>query len=137
MPRITWCDALSVGFPAIDNDHKKLIKLFNDAHGPADGSISRESVEKVLTELIDYTYWHFTHEETLMEEHDYDNIEAHKLQHRELADNARELHTQFVAGDETVVDVLLPFLRNWLVNHILGPDKRLGDFLTGYRRREL
>jgi hemerythrin-like metal-binding protein len=137
MPILTWSKELSVGFKAIDDDHKKLIALFNDAHEAAKGTASREFVEKLLTELIEYTHWHFDHEEGLMEEHGYDKIEKHKLEHRELAENASMLYAQYLAGDDTVPEVLLPFLRNWLTAHIMGADRRLGDFLNGYQRREL
>ncbi|MGE4423416.1 MAG: bacteriohemerythrin [Pseudodesulfovibrio sp.] len=137
MPIITWGKALSVGFSAIDDDHQKLIALFNAAHGAVKQTSPRQAVETILTELIEYTNWHFDHEEALMEEHGYDRIEAHKLEHQELAANARELYVQYLAGDDTVPEVLLPFLRNWLTDHILRSDKRLGDFLNGYQRQEL
>lgn len=137
MPIIVWGEALSVGFPAIDEDHKKLIALFNDAHVAVEQTSRRELVEKVLAELIDYTHWHFDREEGLMEQYGYDRIKRHKLEHRELAGNALELYTQFLAGDDTVPEVLLPFIRNWLTDHILRSDKRLGDFLNGHQRREL
>lgn len=135
MPIITWSDALSVGFAAIDDDHKRLVHLFNDAHEAVKQTGSREHIERILIELIDYTGWHFDHEEKIMKENNYDKINEHKLEHRELADNAKELYKQYLAGDDTVPEVLLPFLRNWLTNHIMGSDKRLGDFLNGYRRR--
>jgi hemerythrin-like metal-binding protein len=137
MPIITWSKELSVGFKAIDDDHRKLIAIFNDAHEAAKGSSSRDFIEKLLTELIEYTQWHFDHEEGLMEQHGYDMIERHKLEHQELADNAKMLYAQYLAGDDTVPDVLLPFLRNWLTAHIMRSDLRLGDFLNGHQRQEL
>ena len=137
MPIITWSKELSVGYKAIDDEHKKLIALFNDAHAAADGTASREFVEKILTDLIDYTVWHFDHEEGLMEKHGYDKTERHKLEHRQLASEANMLYVQYLGGDDTVPDVLLPFLRNWLTTHIMGSDRRLGDFLSNYQRQEL
>lgn len=137
MPIIAWSDELSVGFPAIDSDHKRLVALFNDAHGAVRQTGPRGAVEEILAELIKYTNWHFDREEKIMADHGYDRIEAHILEHRELAANAKELHAEFLAGDDTVLDVLLPFLRNWLTDHILRSDKRLGDFLNGYQRREI
>lgn len=94
-------------------------------------------MEEILTQLIEYTDWHFAREEKLMEKHGYDRMEGHKLEHRELADNAKDLYAQFHAGDDGVLDILLPFLRNWLTDHIMRSDKRLGDALNGYQRREL
>ena len=136
MPIITWSKELSVGYPAIDEDHRKLIALFNDAHKAVEHA-PREFVEKVLTGLIEYTAWHFDHEEALMEECGYPGTKGHKLEHQELAANAMELYAEFLAGDDTVLDVLLPFLRNWLTDHIMRSDRLLGDFLSGYQCREL
>ena len=136
MPIIDWCVELSVGIEEVDNDHKRLIALFNEAHKKVEQTAPRDDLERILTELIDYTDWHFDHEEKLMDDNRYARAEEHKLEHRELAENAKELHKQFLAGDDTVPDVLLPFLRNWLTNHIMRSDKLLGDFLNGYRRRE-
>ena len=137
MPIITWSDELSVGHEGIDNDHKQLVALFNDAHLAVKQEAPREFVADILTKLIEYSKWHFDHEEELMDKQGYDRTQEHLLEHRELAESARELYEQYIAGDDTVPGVLLPFLRNWLTNHIMRSDKRLGDFLTDYQRREL
>jgi hemerythrin len=137
MPIISWDNTLSVGYSAIDKDHKELVRLFNEAHRAVEQTIPRDQIERMLTELIGYTHWHFDHEEKLMAEHGYNRTKPHKLEHQELADNIKELYEQFLAGDDTTPNVLLPLLRNWLTNHIMKSDMRLGDFLTGFSHREL
>lgn len=130
MAFLEWSEDLSVGFAQIDDDHKKLITLVNDlADALAEGHAS-EAVEDVLENLLDYTAWHFRHEERLMQTYGYPGYLAHKTQHEELAQAAGDLHAKFLDGDPGVAEELLPFLKEWLTGHILGTDKETGRFLA-------
>ena len=63
---LVWSDILSVGVDEIDDDHRKLVSLFNIlGHSVTEGD-APEYVEAVLKELISCTAWHFNHEERLM-----------------------------------------------------------------------
>lgn len=130
MPLIEWSDALSVGYPEVDKDHQRLVGIVNELHEAVTRKDDRELLEEGLEELIEYTGWHFRHEERLMQEFGYDGLEVHQGIHKRLAIKALDLQAKYEAGDDSIIEELIPFLKDWLTTHIQVTDKALGDFLV-------
>ena len=129
MKDIVWGDVLSVGVPEIDDDHRKLINTFNvPNHAVMEGE-SRDYLAAVLEELINCTVWYFSCEERLMLKYAYDEIEAHKEEHRELIKGAKELQQAILQSEEGVTEEHIEFLERSLTEHIFTSDMRLGDHL--------
>jgi hemerythrin len=127
---IVWGKILSVGVDEIDDDHRKLIHIFNIlTHAVMDGE-SSEYLAATLEELINCTVWHFSHEERLMLKHRYKELEEHKAEHRELIQSAKDLQQKILLADKPMVDEHVEFLERWLTEHILTADGRLGAYLS-------
>jgi len=74
---------------------------------------------------------HFAHEEKLFAQTRYPEAAAHKKQHDELTRQVLEVQAKFHRGETgTLTLEIMNFLRNWLVNHILGSDKKYGPHLN-------
>lgn len=130
MKDIVWSQILSVGVDEIDEDHRKLVNIFNILnHSVAEGD-APEYLVAVLTELINCTVWHFSHEERLMLKYGYGEIEEHRAEHRELIESAKELQQEILQTDKPVADEHIEFLERWLTEHILTADMRLGSYLS-------
>lgn len=130
MKDLVWGSVLSVEVDEIDEDHRKLLDLFNMLnHALADGE-SPEYLAAILEELISCTIWHFSHEERLMVKYGYDEIDEHKEIHRELIKGARELEQNSVQVGKAISDDDIVFLERWLTEHILTDDMRLGAYLV-------
>lgn len=130
MKDIVWSKILSVGFDEIDEDHRKLVNVFNVLnHAVKDGE-SPEYLAATLEELLNCTVWHFSHEERLMLKHHYGEIEEHKAEHRELVQSAKALQQQILQASRGVTEEQIVFLDRWLTAHILTTDQRLGAFLS-------
>ena len=130
MKDLVWSDILSVGSDEIDDDHRKLVNLFNLLnHAVTEGDDS-DYLEAVLEELINCTAWHFSHEERLMMKYGYEGLADHKLEHQELIKSAREIQQQILQAGNAVADEDIEFLERWLTEHILTTDMRLGAFLA-------
>ena len=66
-----------------------------------------------------------------MREHDYMDFARHKAEHDQLSRQIAELQTRWKAGRDSSLNVeVAGFLKHWLLNHIQGSDRKLGDFLT-------
>lgn len=129
MKNIVWNDALSVDVDEIDEDHRRLIDLFNIlSHAVADGD-SAEYIDAVLEELITCTIWHFRHEERLMLLYKYDGIELHKSEHQDLIDSVKELQQKFHKANKLLTNEDIEYLEDWLTGHIYGQDMKLGFYL--------
>jgi hemerythrin len=127
---IFWSDVLSVAVDEIDEDHRKLVNIFNILnHSVAEGDNS-DYLAAVLEELINCTVWHFSHEERLMLKYGYEGIEEHKAEHQELINSAKKLQLEILQADKRVSDEDIEFLERWLTEHILTADMRLGSYLS-------
>lgn len=83
----------------------------------------------VFEELIAYTQYHFAAEEKAFKETGYVDAESHTQEHNNLVKKVTELKADFDAGKMGITTQTLNFLRDWLVNHILGSDKMYGPHL--------
>ena len=130
MKDIAWSRVLSVGVDEIDEDHRKLVNIFNILNHSVTAKESPDYLAAVLEELINCTIWHFSHEERLMLKHRYAEAEDHKAEHRDLINSAQALQRDILQGNEAVGDAQIEFLERWLTEHILTADMRLGSYLS-------
>ncbi len=120
---------LIIGIDEIDDDHGKLINLFNILNHSVTEGAATDYVVAVLDELINCTVWHFSHEERLMLKYGYDAYEEHKADHQDLVAGVKELQQKFLQTGKLDEKEDLEFLERWLTEHILVADIRLGSFL--------
>ena len=130
MKDIVWSHILSVEVDEIDEDHRKLVNIFNILNHAVMEGESPAYLAAVLEELINCTVWHFSHEERLMLKYGYEDMEAHKEEHRELIEGARKLQQELLQADKPVAEAQIRFLERWLTEHILTTDMRLGTYLA-------
>jgi hemerythrin len=127
---IVWSDILSVEVDEIDEDHRKLVNIFNILNHAVTEGESPDYLAAVLEELINCTVWHFSHEERLMLKHGYREMEAHKVEHQDLIRSARKLQQEILQANKPVAEQEIVFLERWLTEHILTFDMRLGSYLS-------
>ena len=130
MKDIVWAHILSVEVDEIDEDHRKLINIFNILNHAITERESPDYLAAVLEELINCTVWHFSHEERLMLKYGYEEIAQHKAVHQELIKSAKELQEKILLAGNTIVDEDIEYLERWLTEHILTDDMRLGSYLS-------
>ena len=120
---------LTVGIDEIDEDHRRLVDLFNILNHSVTEGAAADYVGAVLEELINCTAWHFSHEERLMLKYGYEGIEEHKMEHKDLINGARELQQKYLQVSTLDEKEDLDYLKHWLTEHILGTDMKLGSYL--------
>jgi hemerythrin-like metal-binding protein len=129
---LAWSQILSVEVDEIDEDHRKLVNIFNILNHSVMEGDSAEYLAAVLEELINCTVWHFSHEERLMLKYGYEGTEEHKAEHRELVQSAKALQQEILQAGKPVADEDIAFLERWLTEHILTADMRLGSYLSQF-----
>jgi len=131
MAYIDWSDEFSVKVEEVDDDHKRLVNMVNELHDLfGQGAVDKDGLLDLLEKLLSYTSWHFRHEERLMQNYSDPELFNHKKEHEDLEKQATELYEKLLGGDDSVPAMLLPFLKDWLINHIAGTDKQMGHFLA-------
>ena len=130
MKNLKWDDSLSVGVDEIDEDHERLINLFNLLIQAVVNQESLEYVDALLEGLISFSEAHFRHEERLMVRFNYDGLQDHKDEHLDLIDQVRDLQRRFHENKHQLSTDNIEYLREWLTGHIAGQDMRLGYFIA-------
>lgn len=129
MKALNWDETLSVDVPEIDDDHRKLVDLFNMLKRAVSDDDTTAYVEAVMDELISCTVWHFRHEERLMLKYGYDEFREHKWEHDQLISSAQELQQKVLEEGKAISSDDIEYLERWLTGHILGADMDLGSYL--------
>ncbi len=120
---LEWSDDLSVGVPAMDQHHKKLIDLINQLHEAMRSGKGREGVGIALEELAKYVEYHFGAEEKLMKQHRCSGLHEQQEAHGQLIEKVNALRKDFASGQQGLGVEVLNLLKDWLVNHIQKKDK--------------
>ena len=129
MKDLVWNSTLSVQVDEIDEDHRKLVDLFNILNHAVMEGDAPDYIEAVLEELITCTVWHFRHEERLMLKYGYEGILEHKTEHQELIESAKALQQKFLTDGKRISSDDIEFLEHWLTEHIFVADMEMGSYL--------
>lgn len=131
MPLMEWTDKLSVGVAQFDAEHKKLVGMVNELFDAVQSGHGKEALGKILDGLIAYTKTHFANEERLLQQHGYGDLAAHKREHEALAQQVVDVQRKYHAGATATLSMeVMNFLKNWLVKHIQGSDRKYGVYLN-------
>jgi hemerythrin-like metal-binding protein len=126
---LIWDNTLSVQIDEIDDDHRRLVDLFNLLKHAVEDQDATDYIEALLEELVSCTIWHFRHEERLMLKHAYAGLQEHKTEHQELIDSARNLQQKFLQEGKSLSADDIEFLEHWLTGHILSSDMQMSAHL--------
>jgi hemerythrin len=129
MAFFAWSETYNTGIGSIDTQHKRLVAMINELYEAMSSGKGKETVGKVLTELVGYTRTHFSFEEGLMSNNGYPDFPAHKEIHVKLIAKVEEYVDQFRSGQMVSSVSLSNFLKDWLQSHIQGTDKKYAPFL--------
>ncbi|MCP4254771.1 MAG: hemerythrin family protein [Candidatus Scalindua sp.] len=121
---IEWDKEHSLGLSIIDEEHKKVIEIINRIIVAKQRDNYPEEIEAMLHEMIDYAWSHFKTEESYMLEFNYSEYQYHKEEHYDFVHRMNSYCSRVVNGNYQFSNEILEFLKQWLVRHIEGTDKR-------------
>jgi hemerythrin-like metal-binding protein len=129
MSFLQWNDDLITGIDIVDQQHRGLVDLLNEAAPTLTrlSSATLEDAAPLLDRLVEYAAMHFKTEEDLMAARGVDSrVQAHHHQtHAGFVDQVMTMVGDFNTGKGVSGDRLLSFLASWLIFHILGEDQTM------------
>ncbi len=126
-----WTPAYATGNEEIDYQHQNLFNMANNVHDMmSSGAEMRLAVDIFFEQLIQYTDYHFTTEEKLMQETHFGEYTQHKAMHDALRKQVIDFQKKFKSGEVDISTELMEFLKSWLTNHIQHTDTKLGKHLA-------
>ncbi len=133
MSLVAWTERMSVGVGQLDDEHKTLIAMANRLFEAAQAGQARSTLGPILEELSAYTRTHFAHEEAILSEFGYPELEHHRREHEQLAQHVADIQRRFQAGAGAMLGLeVMSFLKQWLVKHIQGTDGCYRSFLNDH-----
>ena len=132
MELIKWSEKYSVNNFLLDSQHKKLVSIINELHTAMKIARAKEIMNTIFDELIWYTKEHFRTEEQIMLKFNYPAFNEHKLEHEKLTNRVIDLQNEYKEGKSLITMETMTFLKNWLINHIEGTDKKYKDKISGF-----
>lgn len=120
-----------IGIEHIDEQHKKLFELADKAYMLLKDDFTIDKYDKIIeiiTELKEYTIFHFKSEEEYMESINYKRMFTQKIEHDKFIKTLEAIDLNHIDQnqDESLVK-MLEFLNEWLTEHILKNDKLIGE----------
>ncbi|MHC1791121.1 bacteriohemerythrin [Solidesulfovibrio sp.] len=130
MPLLEWGSSLEVGVGQIDAQHKALCDIVNRLHDAMIDGLPDTTLCEIVLELQQYTVEHFGLEERYMAHYAYPGQAAHRTEHQDFVGKATQMESDCRRGKFSKSMDMLNYLSTWLVTHVLGTDKKLGQFLN-------
>jgi hemerythrin-like metal-binding protein len=129
MSSFVWNEAMSVGMPALDADHRCLIRIINLLEDAEEGDVDR--VVDIVMETLDlYCRYHFAREERIMRACGFPSLAFHRAEHQDF----RRTVAAKGAGKECAsAPELLEHLKAWLLHHILIQDMAYKPYVVKAR----
>ena len=121
---IRWDSSFQIGHSEIDAQHEGWFLTISDFLDSIDTARFKEFEDVMLA----YTAMHFEHEESLMREIDYPEIDDHIMRHRRLLAKLTDLSSHFAKG-QLDREVCKQYLSDWLLNHIRNTDYKLAEYI--------
>jgi hemerythrin-like metal-binding domain len=131
-----WKPEYSLNIAEIDKQHKRLFELAAELY-----EISRakddfdhyDEIMRVFQELSDYTVYHFSYEENLLDQYKFEPhyTKMHKLEHGAFVNKMVKLGQQDLDKNQkkVLLDIIM-FAVDWIEKHIMNTDKKYSAFLN-------
>lgn len=130
MKKLIWSDNLNTGIQVIDRQHRRIVDYINRLYESHKSGSPKEETGAVIDELVDYTLTHFAFEETMLEDVDYAELDAHKVFHDQFIQQVREIRERFEEHEIAAIE-LNNLMVTWLFNHILHEDAAYVSAVVG------
>lgn len=129
MKSIEWEKKFETDIVIIDNQHKNLVLILNELIELEEENNKIDLIRQTIYRLVEYTKTHFTTEEKHMFDNKYADLEFHKKEHKKMIEEVVQIIGKVNQNDiEEVYNDILVFLESWLIEHILGHDKKYSDY---------
>jgi hemerythrin len=122
-----WTTEHATGNLEIDEQHAHIVELINAVDEAATTGAGASTIELVLGLLTRYLAMHFSTEERLMRSVSYPGLPEHAQHHAWCVAELQGLLTKY-RSNETSLDTVLQFVRDWLQAHTLTRDQEFAAF---------
>ncbi|GGI71482.1 diguanylate cyclase domain-containing protein [Shewanella gelidii] len=135
----SWSDSFNTGLEEVDLQHKHMVEILNRLAQRIALGAEYSEIKDILTQLTDFTLFHFHSEEQIWEKHLPNDplSNLHKKHHAEFALKLSQIKSNLKqpVTFETVQEIF-GFLSRWTILHVVESDKHLA-YIVNYLNQGL
>ncbi len=125
-----WKDIYSLDNSILDEEHKTLFKIAEEAFAVVEPELKHEKIRNILNRLYEYMKVHFSHEEEYMQEINYPQFEIHKELHENIVNTINEFVKELATlSEDSFEKELAKLIDGTIVHHIVQEDKKIISWL--------
>ena len=125
-----WKDIYSLDNQKLDDEHKTLFKIAEEAFAVVEPELKHEKIKNILNKLYEYMKVHFSHEEEYMQEINYPQFEIHKEIHENIVNTINEFVKQLATlSEDSFEKELAKLIDGTIVHHIVQEYKKIISWL--------
>lgn len=123
----SWNDSYSINVPEIDKQHRRLFDIYDRLSDMLNYGVTTDyfDVRNIITELVDYTKYHFETEEDFMRDIGYKGFDNHVKEHKLFVKKISDFTLACKYKNPLLVNNMVLFIKKWLISHILQSDSEL------------
>lgn len=133
MDKIEWCEQFSSGISDLDAENRNLLGMINgliEIRNAEEKDL--QSLSSLLSQIQDYAFRHFGHEENYIMQVHREDFSDHKEQHTLFKKNlAFFCFGTFNNQNEASLNDFCEFLAEWFVFHTTNFDKHIAKNYHG------
>ena len=128
---IAWSKDYELGNDFVDSQHKRLFELVGNIGKSCLEGEDINTISETLDFLLQYTVQHFSDEEALQIKYNFPEYNYHKKLHENFEATVIGKVSEFKEKGSTkdLSDTINEFVIEWLVNHILKEDMKIGAYI--------
>lgn len=124
---VKWSDDYLIGIEEIDNQHKKLFEITDEALNLLKDDLrvdKYDEIASILEELKSYAKYHFKSEEEYMLSIGYKRYFSQKVDHDDFIEKINNIDLNKVdENQEEYLMSIVEFAVQWISDHIIQKDK--------------
>ena len=124
---VTWGKEFEIGVPEMDKQHQRWIEIINNFYDNLERTNVENKLKEMINEVLDYTHYHFSEEEKLMESIGFSELDGQKKMHETITGRMKEYKRKIDNNEMLMSITVTNELKDWLKNHIMVEDKKYAD----------
>ena len=121
-----WLKSYETGNHKIDEEHKEMFEILNDAFEEVEEEQKEAKIKKVLKRLYDFIKIHFKEEEAFMRSIEYPEYKHHLDLHSEIIKECNNLLERINDMEDSLFErELAKIIDRDIIKHILQEDKKI------------
>lgn len=113
-----------------DAQTRKFLEVINMMKELVATGTDKEGISKVFFQLIYYFEKYMLREEIYLKELGYDNLEAHKSDHKEFTEKIISFREGFEKGENGFEREMYRYLEKWFDEHMMIYDRKAARFIN-------